>query len=92
MGLKTKEVEIKWSTRNHKWYESKGYKFDGFGNTFIVKVEDLSKGTHVFVDLQCDNCNKIIKNKRYDSCIPYLKSDGTYFCNNCANKLYGIKN
>ena len=29
-----------------KYYEEKGYKFTKLGNTFTVKVEDLSRSSH----------------------------------------------
>lgn len=42
----TKELDIKWAPSSKKYYEEKGYKFTKLGDTFTVKVEDLSRSSH----------------------------------------------
>ena len=77
----------KWSSNNKKWYESKGHIFTKYKDEFEVKVEDLSDGSNVFVNIKCDGdyCNKPIINlkwfyyKRSTS-----KNNGKYYCQKCA--------
>lgn len=88
MGLISKEVIIKWNG-NNKHYLDKGYIFTKFNDNFIVKVDDLSLGSDVKIDVQCDNCNTI-KKIRY--CDYYKKKkDNKYFCIKCASKLFGVE-
>lgn len=47
-------VEIKWNPNNIKYYQSKGYRFTRKGNSFLVKVEDLSDSSSVRVKVKCD--------------------------------------
>ena len=87
MGLVTKAVKVKWNPRNKKYYEELGYVFTKMGDEFEVKVEDLTKGSHIKVDCLCDNCKKsLIWN--YQDYNKYIKEDGKTYCNKC-NKIYG---
>lgn len=54
--LLTKTVIIKWANKTRNWYEDKGYIFTKYGDEFEVNVEDLTKGSHVPVTIQCDYC------------------------------------
>ena len=47
----TKELDIKWVPSSKKYYEEKGYKFSKLGDTFTVKVEDLSRSSHYKVKI-----------------------------------------
>ena len=47
----TKELDIKWVPSSKKYYEEKGYKFTKLGDTFTVKVEDLSRSSHYKVKI-----------------------------------------
>ena len=88
MGLITEVVKIKWNSANKNYYKELGYKYTKMGDEFEVKVEDLSKGSGVKVERECDCC----KEKSfisYNSYIKLLKEDGTIYCNKCAKKLYG---
>jgi len=69
LGLITKEVEVELNSRNIKWYKNLGYEIHKRldiqnrlrvkkGTTIIVKVEDLHKGSHAKVDVECDCCGK----------------------------------
>lgn len=94
MGLLTKTVIVKWNISNKKWYEEKGYTFTKMKDEFKVKVEDLSKGSHVYVEVECDceDCNNPnlspIKWKCY---LRNLKEANKYYCKNCNMKLFGFK-
>lgn len=104
--LLNKEVEVVLRGKNVKYYENLGYKIprrkDKWGNVtvpegtkIIVRVEDLSKGSTVKVDVKCDcpNCkNNIIKKVAWADYLKYVHEDGKYYCRNCAKKLYGGEN
>jgi very-short-patch-repair endonuclease len=61
--LLTKEINI--TCRNHKkYYIEKGYDWV-YQKEIIVKIEDLSSGSHETVDVLCDYCNKNIIKKSY---------------------------
>ena len=51
-------VEVHWNPYTQKYYQSKGYKFTGRGEPFMVKIEDLMKGSHAKVQVICDYCGK----------------------------------
>jgi len=94
LGLITKEVEVELNSRNIKWYKNLEYEIPKRldtqnrlrvkkGTIIIVKVEDLHKGSHAKVDVECDCCGKELKNipcKNYLKCV---KEDGKYYCNKC---------
>jgi len=88
--LITKIVKMKWWVNNKEWYENKGYKFTKYKDNFKVKVEDLTKQSHIKVEVKCDECEKIsfVNWGDYNKCI---KPDGTYHCIACGLKLYGSK-
>lgn len=52
--LLTKYVEVKWNTRNKAYYERLGYKYTKMQDVFLVKVEDLQRGSSVKVEVKCD--------------------------------------
>ena len=96
--LLTKEVEIGLCGTNVKWFEDKGYiiprEKDNYGRLSVpkgtkikVKVEDLPSGSHVFIDIKCDCCNKIIKNKNWKEYLRYTR-DNQYYCRECATELF----
>lgn len=60
MGLIQKEVSIKSSSYNLKWYIDKGYCCKN-GDRIIVKVEDLTHGSGAKLDVECDYCGKLFK-------------------------------
>jgi len=82
--LISKTVMVKWGT-NKKWYIDKGFLFTKIGNEFEVNVEDLSDGSSVRVNIECDGCREILEGIRW---IDYNKSvhkDGKYYCFECKN-------
>lgn len=85
--LISKTVEVKWNGANKKWYESLGYTWTKLGNKFKVKIEDLSKGSKVKVQVKCDgeNCNKIL-NISWCSYITHTHN-GKYYCQKCGMNL-----
>ncbi len=97
MGLITEEVEVGSNCKNIKYYENKGYKFERYydeynkkmsvkkGTKIIVKIEDLSDNSRVFVDAQCDGCGKILEKIRWSDYTKQVKQDKTYYCHKCAH-------
>ena len=95
MGLLSAEVNVSLGARNIKYYENLGYKIPRrekngrmsvqIGSTIRVKVEDLSCGSHVVVDCECDKCNKSLKMMWND----YLSHnhDGKVYCRKCSLKI-----
>jgi hypothetical protein len=97
----TREVEIQLGNGNNKYYENKGYeiprKKDKWGVIRVpkgtkikVKVEDLSDKNNSKIDVQCDNCKKILHDVRWSNYKKYCKND-KYYCHNCSAKLFGIE-
>lgn len=85
----TKEVEIKWARTTKQWYENKGYVYTGLGDKFIVKIEDLKGKTKVKVDIRCDKCGEILKNRDYNNIINQRERNQTTkdCCKSCSKKL-----
>ena len=96
MGLLSTEVEVGLFASNIKRYESLGYKIPRYINKYgnlvakqdeklLVRIEDLSVGSNVKVDVDCDNCKKKYRITYYD----YNKSlhDGKNYCVDCASKI-----
>lgn len=81
--LLSKTVELKWNAKIKKHYVSLGYKFTKMGDTFIVKVNDLTKCSSVKVDVICDYCGRVYKKYWYR----YLEeNDNTTIHKDCCNK------
>ena len=55
------KVELKWNSKIKKHYEKLGYMYTKMGDVFEVNVNDLTNGSHVFVDVKCDYCGKTYK-------------------------------
>ena len=83
---------VKWTRRNDKHYKNKGYPFTKYGDEFYVKVEDLTSGSTILVNVQCDGCGEILKNMKWYSYKKCVKEDGKYYCHKCAINLFGIEN
>lgn len=89
--LITKTIMMKWNGRTKQYYESKGYLFTKIGDEFEIKVEDLTNGSSIKVEVQCDDCNK----KYFTIWGDYKKSvnaDNEIYCLKCVRKLYGGEN
>ena len=88
-------VKIKWHYMTKEHYESKGYPFTKYGDEFLVRVRDLTKGSNVLVDVKCDceECeNPYLKPMTYNNYNNYIHEDGKYYCRKCAIKLYDYEN
>lgn len=96
MALLSTEVEVGLYSRNIKRYEDLGYEIPRRINKYgkltvkqdeklLVRVEDLSLGSNVKVDVDCDNCKKVYQLSYYS----YNESlhDGKNYCVDCASKI-----
>ena len=97
--LLTKEIEVNLSSRNIKWYESKGYIIPKWkdkkgrisikqGTKLIVKIEDLPINSHAKINISCDECGKTIKNIKWVDYLKHLHENNNYYCQKCANNLF----
>lgn len=57
--LLTETVMMKWNSKNKKRFVDLGYKYTKMRDEFEIKVSDLSDGSNVTVEVQCDYCGKI---------------------------------
>lgn len=68
MLIQGQKFEMRWINFNREWYESKGYTFTNWGDTFWVDVNDLP---HTFklkkVKFICDKCKEIYATDYYSS-------------------------
>ena len=82
MLINNQYIDKKWTKKNRKWYESKGYVFSGYGELLMVKAQDLSNGSHDKVSVLCDYCGKI-KDVVWKDYFNYAKNNTKYACCNC---------
>lgn len=106
MGLITEEVEVGLNGKTIKYYEDIGYKIPRIkddhyrmrvpiGTSIMVKIKDLQTFSAVYVDIECDGCQKILKNiqcSNYSTYVQKHSNNGKYYCKDCAMNLYGSKN
>lgn len=85
MGLISKTVKTKWVACNTQYYINKGYKYTKQYDEFEVKVEDLSNGSNVYIEVQCDICG-VIKKITWQNYKKYVKEDGEYHCKRCVKE------
>jgi len=91
--LITETVTTKINNTNLDWYVSKGYPFskETYGCKVDIKVQDLPHKSGVNVDVECDNCEKELKNIPWKNYNKYLHEDGKYYCRLCSMKLFATK-
>lgn len=84
--LLTKEVHVSMGGGSIKHYFSLGYKNLTIGKEILVPIEHLTKGSKVFVYVECDYCGRVIK-KRFKA---YNRERGGVVkkdsCASCAGK------
>lgn len=96
--LVSETVILKWSRTNKNYYINKGYEFTKFGDSFEVKINDLTESSSAQIILICDYCGEQIKNSTYGSYIRHRKNLNKDSCKNCKGtktkefniKKYGI--
>ena len=108
----SKEVEINLNSANIKHYEDIGYaiprelnknkKLKVITNSkILVKVSDLTKGSNVTINLQCDYCDTPYESKYYNYCKSNINGiihkDACFSCGHIKEKesnmlIYGVEN
>ncbi len=83
----SKKVIIKWNAKTKGHYINLGYLYTKMGDKFEVKVEDLTDGSNVKIDVKCDGCNNKL-NIIWQYYLKYVKKDGEYYCLKCARNNY----
>lgn len=73
-------VKLMWSTSIKSYYVNKGYTFTMYGDEFIVKFEDVMRGSSVKVEVECSVCKEIHQVK-----IKSIVSKEEYTCKKCQN-------
>lgn len=84
MLVENQKVVLKWHPRNKNRLESLGYEYTGIGEEILVKIQDVSKGSKVMVQVICDYCGEIY-NKRYKDYWKQRENDKDC-CIDCASK------
>ena len=87
MGLITKTVKVKWGARNKNHFENLGYVYTKMGDEFEVKIDDLSKGSHIKVKCICDECGDDLS-WQYRDYIRCVKDNGKTYCKKCGINSY----
>jgi Probable Zinc-ribbon domain len=93
MLLDTK-IEVKWTRRNRRQYESHGYIYSKIDDPFCVFPHELAEGSNALVYFQCDYCLGVnqttekSKMKKYRDLLSQRKNNGKDCCNSmeCKNK------
>jgi hypothetical protein len=78
-------VEVRWSNKTKKHFESKGYKFTYNGDQLLVSIAELTKNSHAIIKYTCDCCGAVAKTTYH----VYRKRIGIDKCSSCfTNKAY----
>lgn len=99
MLLPNQQYRVKWNVRNKARFIELGYEFTELGDTVMVKAEDLSFGSHIYVKVQCDFCGCVVEKKMHTYNLQHHPKYGDC-CAKCQpkkNKLvcmdkYGVDN
>lgn len=80
-------IEVKWSNKTRKHYESKGYRLTKYGDTLLIKAKDLTHGSGQKVVVNCDYCHE----DYYVQYVNYNQTDrknkvSKDACNKCRTK------
>ena len=80
----SKTAKVKINGKKLKYYQNLGYDAKN-GEIIEVKIEDLSKGSHIEIDILCDICSKkmAVPYKRYNRVV---EDTGSYVCKECASE------
>jgi len=89
--LISKTVMATWNAKTYSHYVGLGYICTGMKDVFEVKVEDLTKGSHVRVDVLCDYClEEGVEKHIFPLWKEYLRTKTQIItkdcCNECQNK------
>lgn len=88
--LVTENVILKWGARNKNYFTDKGYIFTKFGESFIVKVSDLTRRNSSIIEYMCDICFEKYSTT-FDNCMNGFDKNGIHKCKKCARKGSAVK-
>lgn len=88
MGLIQEKVKVKITKYNIEHYLNKGYSNATDGYYIEVNTNDLSKGSGIKVDVECDYCHKIFKKSYRD----YLRTKDDICCLDCRKYKFAKTN
>lgn len=74
---------MKWNKKNKDYYINKGYRFASFGDSLLVRAEDLSHGSHANVQFYCDYCGREFAKTWKDT---FKYENHTHCCRRCVGK------
>lgn len=78
----TREIEIRIGEYNYQYYTDYGYDVL-VGESIIIPIELLSKGSHLKIKCKCDGCG-IEKEIIYKNYLKYNNNWGEYYCRKCS--------
>ena len=84
MGILTKEVEVKPTGKMIQYYKDKGYDAR-YKQPLVVKVEDLSDGSEILIDVLCDYCKETICHPPYKDYYKRIKKFEKFACCKCKS-------
>ena len=86
-------VKLKWTTRNKKYYQEKGYECTRLGDELWVHIKDLPLNSNERVPVSCDcpDCSNPVGITPYRNYNRIVKENGEYKCRPCAIKI-GVGN
>lgn len=83
--VKSSMAEIGWNFRIKPHYEKLGYIWTKQGDKFLVKIEELLPTSSAWIELECDECNKVF-NRRWKDRVKQYDRHNKDLCNSCSKK------
>ena len=80
--ITTREIPVKITDHNYQYYDDLGYD-TVLGETIVIPVELLPKGSHYKITCKCDGCG-IEKQVIYKNYLRYGNNFGEYYCRKCS--------
>ena len=80
--ITTREIPVKITDHNYQYYDDLGYD-TALGETIVIPVELLPKGSHYKITCKCDGCG-IEKQVIYKNYLRYGNNFGEYYCRKCS--------
>lgn len=59
--ISDQSVSVKWQRGNKIHFNSLGYEFTFYGDSFVVRLDELKRNSSVLVEAQCDVCLQVIQ-------------------------------
>lgn len=80
----SREINIKITDHNYQYYDDLGYD-TVLGETIVIPVELLPKGSHYKIKCKCDGCG-IEKEVIFKNYLKYGNKFGEYKCRKCSEQ------